>query len=221
LWFKSCVKIIVLGYHNVFYRVTPTAQFANLMQAGPARDQQLMELGAQDWFTITRVNRAEVLSESWARRAHHVFVSNSIDGSMGDFYNRLVDENQNRLGPHTPHSADDCAEHTAHVARVLRSNFARVVMHFFGLHEQYPFDLPGGLDDYDAVAERIGEAVGPDAVRAYRESISGAIEHGTGTAASLYSFQHAFLELPVTIARQVEAMERESAKPAPFGYQWS
>ncbi|KAH7921637.1 hypothetical protein BV22DRAFT_1132105 [Leucogyrophana mollusca] len=222
-WFASGTPILLLvrrfcskGYHNTFYRVKANS---TAWAASPAPDR-VVDMGEQGWFAVEYVPMEQVLSAAWAHTPHFIYISNSIDGSLSDFYDRLVDCNQERLGTHAPHDDDGCGEHVEHVKSVLEHNFSRAVMHFFGQHTQYPFTLPGQRDGYDAVAEFIRDTLGADAQEAFRHAAHTTNDFSTAST-RVHTCMHAYLEFPAVVGRQVSAMMANGDKPAPFGYAWA
>lgn len=177
-------------------------------------------MGHTDWFTVDHVSLGQVLLEPWAQAPHFIYVSNSIDGSLSDFYDRLVDANQHHQGSHAPHNDDSCLVHLAHVKAIVEHNFSRAATHFFSQHGQYPFQLSGGRDGHEFVGNLIRETLGEQAETAFRD-VASCNDHSGTASTRLHTCMHAYLELAVVVGRQVDEQTRKSEKPAPFGYTWT
>ncbi|EGN93941.1 hypothetical protein SERLA73DRAFT_78324 [Serpula lacrymans var. lacrymans S7.3] len=217
-WFASGTPILLLvrRYHNTFYRVKANLAAWNSY----AGSDRIFSLGESDWFSIQHVPLESVLSEKWAHVPHFIYISNSTDGSLSDFYDRLVDLNQDRLGSNAPHNDEGCQVYIEHMKSVAEHNFSRAFMHFFGQHKQYPFSLPEQRDGYDVIGEYVRDAIGANAENAFRDAAFSVNDTGT-TSTRLHTCMHAYLEFPVIVGRQVSEMTDQGQKPAPFGYTWA
>lgn len=144
-------------------------------------------MGKTSWFNIVPVTTEEVQSAPWATIPHFVLISNSNEGTNGEFYDRIAEDGYGELGNPWPHDADHCEEHEAYVSKVLESNFASTVMGFFGQHDQYPFDLSQETDGcsgeygHQHVAKKMMDAgFGGRALEQYWRSCRESSESGTG-----------------------------------------
>lgn len=217
--------ITLLGYHSTFYRVTPNP--AAWQARPPFKNLCAVSTGKASWFNIVPVSTEEVQSGPWATTPHFILISNSHEGSNGEFYDRIAEDGYGELGNPWPHEADHCEEYEAHLPKVLESNFASIVMRFFGQHDQYPFDLSPeteGCSDEDGhkhVAKMMADAgFGGRALEQYWRSCEESVESGTGEHPWLYTFEHAYLELPFVVGRQVQEITEKRIKPVPIGYRW-
>ena len=193
----------------------------------PFKNVCVVNVGKTSWFDIIPVSAEEVQSAEWATTPHFVLISNSHEGTNGEFYDRIAEDGYGELGNPWPHEADHCEEYEAHLPKVLESNFASIVMGFFGQHDQYPFDLSPeteGCSDEDGhkhVAKKMADAgFGGRALEQYWRSCKESVESGTGEHPWLYTFEHAYLELPFVVGRQVQEIVEKRIKPVPIGYRW-
>ena len=212
-----------LGYHSTFYKVSPNP--AAWQARPPFKNLCAVNMGRASWFTIVSASMAEVQSSPWAATPHFVLISNSIEGTRGKFYDRIAEDGYGELGNPWPHDADYCEEHEAHLPKVLESNFASIIMGFFGQHDQYPFDFSPeseGCSDEDGhkhVAKKMVDAgFGGRALEQYWRSCEESVESGTGEHPRLYTFEHAYLEFPFVVGRQVQEIMEKRIKPVPIGY---
>lgn len=169
----------------------------------------------------------EVCSASWTTTPHFVLIANSIDGTNGEFYDRVAEEGYGESGAPWPHECDDCAEHQEYLPKVLSSNFSRIIMSFFGQHNQYPFDLVSPInkdveiDGYEYVGDKMEqEGFGKKALENYWRSIRDVEESGTGERPWMYTLEHAYTELPFVVGRHVREIIRKKIQPVPIGYRW-
>jgi hypothetical protein len=184
-------------------------------------------MGKASWFDIVPVSTEETQSASWATTPHFTLISNSHEGTNGEFYDRIAEDGYGELGNPWPHEADHCEEYEAHLPKVLESNFASMVMKFFGQHDQYPFELSpeteecSDEDGHKHVAQKMADAgFGGRALEQYWKSCEQSVESGTGEHPWLYTFEHAYLELPFVVGRQVQDLVEKRLKPVPIGYRW-
>jgi hypothetical protein len=193
----------------------------------PIKNIRAVNLGKESWFSIQAVTSDEVCTAPWSTSPHFVLISNSIDDTHGAFYDRIAQDGYGDAGAPWPHNCDDCEEHQNYLPKVLESNFSRIIMSFFGQHDQYPFDLvcptnPGeDVDGYEHVAQKM-EAHGfsNDAMKHYWRACRGVEESGTGEHPWLYTFEHAYAELPFVVGREVKDILEKGIKPVPIGYRW-
>ena len=61
---------------------------------------------------------------------------------------------------------------------------------------------------------------GGRALEQYWRSCKESVESGTGEHPWLYTFEHAYLELPFVVGRQVQEIVEKRIKPVPIGYRW-
>ena len=158
-----------------------------------------------------------ILTQDWTRQPHVILISNSIDGSMADFYHRMGKNNQSR-----PHN-DSCSEYEDFVTNeFVRINFSQAIMHFFGAHDQYPFELPGNESEFDVIEKIVDSTLGREAATIYRQTVDDALCYrGQYTALGLLNFQHIFTELPAIVIRQTEQLILRKEKPSLYGYRWT
>ena len=213
------------GYHSAFYRVSPNP--AAWQARPPFKNLCAVNAGKASWFDIVPVSTEEVQSAPWATTPHFILISNSHEGTNGEFYDRIAEDGYGELGNPWPHEADHCEEYEAHIPKVLESNFASIVMGFFGQHDQYPFELAPeteGCSDEDGrehVAKKMVDAgFGGRALDQYWRSCKGSVESGTGEHPWLYTFEHAYVELPFVVGRQAHEIMEKRIKPVPIGYRW-
>lgn len=185
--------------------------------SSPQTPQDLEALGGDDWFHISHVTDEELTSSAWANTPHITIICISTNGSTGDFYNRLVDDNQESLGCNKPHPGY-CVEQEDYTGSIGGVNFSSVLMHFFAQHEQFPFVLPEKRDGYEYVDELLASELGEAAVATFVKGRDEATSIGTGRSANLFSFQHVYLEYPGVVSRQVKGMIECKDKPALIGY---
>ena len=222
--------IISLGYHSTFYRVLPNK---TAWQAHPQFENlniRAVDMGKISWFDIIPVESVqEVQSAPWVTMPHFILISNSHEGTIGEFYDRIVEDGCGELGNPWPHVADHCEEHKAHHLNVLSSNFSSILMAFFGRHDQYPFVLSqevGGCSGdnkagHEHVAKKMAEArLGGRVLDQYWRSCKGSVESGTGEYRFLYTFEHAYTEFPFIVGRRVQEIMEKRIKPVPIGYRW-
>lgn len=183
----------------------------------PRTQQDFESLGKDDWFNITPVTHEELVTSRWASTPHITLICVSTNGSTGDFYNRLVDDNQAKLGCNKPHG-ERCHEQDEYIDSLREVNFSSVLMHFFAQHEQFPFTLPDKRDGYEYVAKLLASELGEAAGTMFLKGRDEAVSLGTGRSARLFSFQHVYLEYPGVVARQVKDMIDCKDKPALIGY---
>lgn len=107
-------------------------------------------------------------------------------------------------------------------------------MGFFGQHDQYPFDLPYSQpvtiaddqfeffeDGHEYIARKMeNHGFSREAMENYRRACQEVEESGTGERPWLYTFEHAYTELPFVVGRQVEDIMERGIKPVPIGYRW-
>jgi len=213
------------GYHNTFYRVIPNKSAWSFLP--PVKNVRAVELGRQSWFSIQPVTDLEVRTAPWSTTPHFVLVSNSIDGTNGEFYDRIAEEGYGDAGAPWPHDCADCEEHNAYLPKVLESNFAGIVMSFFGQHDQYPFDLVSPLNGEDEVdgheyvaGSMKDEGFGGKALAHYWRSVQEVEESGTGERPWMYTLEHAYTELPFVVGRHVKDIMEKRIQPVPIGYRW-
>lgn len=193
----------------------------------PIKNVRAVELGKSSWFSIQPVTGEEVCTGSWATCPHFVLIANSIDGTNGEFYDRVAEDGYGDSSSASPHECDNCAEHLEYLPKVLESNFAQIVMSFFGQHDQYPFELVSPLnsgeekDGHECVAEKMrAEGFGKKALEHYWRSIQEVEESGTGERPWMYTLEHAYTELPFVIGRHVKDILAKKVQPVPIGYRW-
>lgn len=186
-------------------------------ESSPRTQQDFESLGKDDWFDVTLATHEELISSPWASTPHIILVCVSINGSTGDFYNRLVDDNQEKLGCNKPHDGP-CHEQNEYTDSLRGANFSSILMHFFAQHDQFPFALPNKRDGHDYVAELLASELGEEAGAVFLKGRNEAVDLGTGRSAKLFSFQHIYLEYPGVVARQVKDMIDRKDKPALIGY---
>lgn len=217
------------GYHTTFYRVTPNPSAWESISL--ITNVRAVDVGKDSWFHIEPVTSNQVCTSPWSTTPHFILISNSLDGTTGEFYDRVAEDGYGDAGSAWPHTDHVCAEHEAYVPKVLESNFARIVMGFFGQHDQYPFDLPSTPSSYDGldVAEDGHEYVahkmedhgfGEKAMEHYWRACKEVEESGTGERPWLYTFEHAYTELPFVVGRQIEDIVGKGIRPVPIGYRW-
>jgi len=188
----------------------------------PIKNIRAIELGKRSWFSIQPVTVGEVSMADWSTIPHFVLIANSIDGTSGEFYDRVAQEGYgNARAPSWPHDKG-CDEHEEYLPKVLESNFARIVMSFFGQHDQYPFDLVcSEVDGHEYIAERMKkEGFGGRALGQYWRSIQEVEESGTGERPWRYTLEHAYTELPFVVGRSVKDIVKKKVEPVPMGYRW-
>lgn len=174
-------------------------------------------MGNDDWFDITPITHEELISSAWAATPHITLICVSTNGLTEDFYTRLVDDNQAKLGCNKPHDGR-CHEQDKYIDTLQGINFSSILMHFFAQHEQFPFALPDKQDGYDYVAKLLASELSEDAGTMFLKGRDEAVSLGTGSSARLFSFQHVYLEYPGVVARQVKGMIDCKDKPAVIGY---
>lgn len=209
----------LLGFHNIFYRaVAPKDSWD---PESIISDEEILHLGEREWFKFERVGHQDVLDSDWSRDGHFTIIANSIAGTREEFYGRLFEENQGEMGPNQPHFDDSCSECLEYIKGMESLNFSQLIMHFFGQHDQFPFELSEGDTGQTFVEEKLKTHIGESASEYLKHASEKATEFGTGKSNHVFTIQHAFLELPVVIAQQVKDMLAAQAKPAPFGYTWT
>jgi hypothetical protein len=195
----------------------------------PIKNIRAVEQGKQSWFSIQPVTAEEVCEAEWSTAPHFVLISNSIDGSSGEFYDRVAQEGYGNAGAPWPHDCDDCEEHNEYLPKVVGSNFASIVMSFFGQHGQYPFDMLSSsttdnreeVDGYEYVANKMKEeGFGGKALAQYWRSVQEVEESGTGELPWRYTLEHAYTELPFVVGRLVKDIIKKKIQPVPIGYRW-
>jgi hypothetical protein len=148
----------------------------------------------------------------WSTSAHYVLISNSIDGTAGEFYDRVA-------GAAKPHDSAKCEEHEKYLSKVIGSNFARIVMGYFGQHDQYPFETDSC--GYEYVGSKMAaEGLGKKAVDNYWRSVREVEECGTGERPWMYTLEHAYTELPFVVGRHVRKVIEQKMPPVPIGYRY-
>ena len=116
------------------------------------RNLRAVNEGKASWFGIVPVSTEEVQSAPWATTPHFVLISNSQEGMNGELWSPR------------PHEADHREEREGHLPQVLESNFASMVMGFFGQHDQYPLESPletegcSNEDGHKHVAKKMADA---------------------------------------------------------------
>ena len=93
-----------LGYHNTFYRVCPNR--AAGQACPPYKNLGLVNTYKTPYFKIVPVSTEEVRSALWTTTPHLIFISNSHEGTNGEFYDRIVEDGYGELGNPWPHEAD-------------------------------------------------------------------------------------------------------------------
>jgi hypothetical protein len=209
---------LLLGYHNAFYRISvnPVAVHHHI-EAVRQNNAMIVDHGNADWLDITSVSLNSVLIQDWAREPHVIIISNSIAGSMSDFYIRMSNDNQN--GVHN----QSCLEYDTYVKSEFSTlNFSAAVMHFFGIHDQYPFVLDDKENQWEVIEKIVNSTLGHEAAMTYRQTVDESHESEDGRIAlGFLNFQHIFTEFPIVVARQTEQIMLRNEKPAPYGYHWS
>ena len=154
---------------------------------------------------------------------HFVLISDSHEGTANDeFYDRVAEDRYRELGNPWLHEAGHC-EYKMHLLGVLGSNFASIATGFLGKHDQYPFELSletEGCPDEDGhkhiVRKMVDAGFGGRALEQYWRPHTESVESGTGEHPWLYTFEHAYLELPSVVGRQVQEIVEKRVKHIPL-----
>lgn len=186
-------------------------------ETGPQMPQDWESLGKENWFDINAVTHNELVSSEWAGTPHVTLICVSVNGSTKEFYNRLDDNNQAKLGCNKPHD-QQCHEQDDYIDSLRAVNFSSILIHFFAQHKQFPFALPDKQDAYGYVANLLTSTLGKEAAMTFAKGRHEAATLGTGRSARLISFQHVYLEYPGVVAMQVKEMMDRKDKPALLGY---
>ncbi|UJR11971.1 hypothetical protein I4U23_016149 [Adineta vaga] len=205
-------------YHNIFYRVSINSDAVHSKIKAIRQDNsKIVEFGSADWFNLTLVHLDSILNQDWSYQPHVILISNSINGNMDDFYIRMG--NTSHFGPHT----SSCSEFEDFVTNEFaKINFSQAIMHFFGAHDQYPFELPGNESEFDVIEKIVDSTLGREAATIYRRTVDEAqCYRGQYTALGLLNFQHIFTELPVVVVRQTEYITLKNERPSLYGYRWT
>ncbi|KAK0449972.1 hypothetical protein EV421DRAFT_1293568 [Armillaria borealis] len=216
-WLTKGVPILIAierfcsdGYHIILHRVTRNLDAWDRYNA--VKDQDITAIGNADWFDITPVSHDEVISSSWSGLPHIVLIAVSADGPLEDFYHRLDHGSPSCLGSNQPHTGP-CSQIDDYASTVENVNLSELLMLFFAQHDQFPFALQSEKDGYEYVAELIESQLDEEASELFTNAREEAYEFGTGRSAKVYSFQHAYLELPGVVGRQVKGMLDRKEKP--------
>lgn len=127
---------------------------------------------------------------------------NSVDGDVGDYYNRLP----NAL----LHGDDQCCDNARHCDEMLASDQDQVIQAIFAQHRHYAFELLGeeATLSEDNVVQHIMEKSIKGLSAAWAKSKEEAAYLGTGSSYKLYMWQHVSLESPARYLARVEGSKR-------------
>lgn len=135
---------------------------------------------------------------------------------MTDLYNRMINNHTCR-----PHDGL-CSEYDEFINNEFPpKNFSYTIMNFFGIHDQYPFDLPNNENQWHAIENIIDSSLGHDAAATCRQMMNltdNRVMNYSGS--NLLNFQHIFAEMPIIIARQTKQIILQNDIPVPYGYLW-
>lgn len=168
-------------------------------------------IGGDHWFDTEVLTLEQVTSAPWNKVPHTIMVGMSCQGTIEDFKLKLLESQQGLLPvQHRCGQADECA------LTIERTNISRLVAHFFAQHEQFPFTLPGGENEFERVGNALQRSLGDHAEAAFSDARTGADKFGTGRSARLVTLEHIFLEYPNVFANNMKVTEE---KPQVLGCQ--
>ncbi|CAF1071203.1 unnamed protein product [Adineta steineri] len=212
---RFCAK----GYHNAFYRVSINSDaIRSHMKAVYEDNSHIVDSGNTNWFCLTPVCEDCVCTEDWARQPHVIIITNSIHGTMSEFYIRMGNEHDCR-----PHNVELCLEYDEFIMNEFNTiNFSKVMMHIFSAHDQYPFNLPNNEDHHCFMRKIIDSTLGHKAAIIFDQIVNETYDHRAECATlGVLNIQHVFAELPVVIANQTKQIIQQNEKPVPYGCFWA
>ncbi|CAF4074824.1 unnamed protein product [Adineta steineri] len=207
------------GYHNAFYRVSINSDaIRSHMKAVYEDNSHIVDSGNTNWFCLTPVCEDCVCTEDWARQPHVIIITNSIHGTMSEFYIRMGNEHDCR-----PHNVELCLEYDEFIMNEFNTiNFSKVMMHIFSAHDQYPFNLPNNEDHHCFMRKIIDSTLGHKAAIIFDQIVNETYDHRAECATlGVLNIQHVFAELPVVIANQTKQIIQQNEKPVPYGCFWA
>jgi hypothetical protein len=135
---------------------------------------------------------------------------------MTDLYSRMINSHTCR-----PHDGL-CLEYDKFINNEFPpKNFSHTIMNFFGIHDQYPFDLPNNEHQWRVIENIIDSSLGHEAAAIYRQTVNINDDCALNCSDSnLLNFQHMFAEMPTIIAHQTKQIILQNEIPVPYGYMW-